>query len=243
MAVDGAPPPNANRPNWIKPLAFLLGAAAIAGACYYFRRDLTLERLAHHHRQLINFRDEHPLLLPAIMLAVQAAAAALSLPIGVALSIMSGWLFGLWEGALLASFASTLGATLAFWISRYLLRDAISSRFRELLKRADELLQRDGALYLVSLRLVHVIPFELINLLMGWTKIRTTTFWWATQLGMLPATFFYVYIGDQVRRAGTLKELAENGIFSLLTWPRLGAFVLLAAIPLAIKYALDRPRK
>ena len=138
---------------------------------------------------------------------------------------------------MLVSFASTLGATLAFWISRYLLRDAISRHFHQMLARADELFRRDGALYLISLRLVHVVPFWLINLLMGWTDIRATTFWWATQLGMLPATFLYVYIGDQVQRAGSLHELAAHGIFSLLTMPRIGAFVLLAALPLAVKWA------
>ena len=110
------------------------------------------------------------------MFWIYVVATGVSLPVGIILSIGCGWLFGSWEGTLLVSFAATAGATVGFLISRYLLRDAIYSHFAHLMTSVDELLARDGAFYLLSLRLVHVIPSWLINLLMGWTTIRTSDF-------------------------------------------------------------------
>ncbi len=185
--VDGPlPAPAAGGSTWIKPLVFVIGAAALTAACIYFRHDLTLEALAREEARLFAYRDAHPLLLALIVSGVCVVGVACSLPVVITLSVLSGLLFGLWEGVALMSFASSLGAILAFWISRYLLRDAISHRFAHLMTEVDELLERDGALYVLSLRLIHVIPFWLINLLMGWTTIRVKTFWWATQLGTLP---------------------------------------------------------
>jgi uncharacterized membrane protein YdjX (TVP38/TMEM64 family) len=121
-----------------------------------------------------------------------------------------------------------------------LLRDAISHHFDHLMTSVDELLARDGAAYLLSLRLIHVIPSWLINLLMGWTTIRISTFWWATQLGTLPATIFYVYCGHQLKSIHEL--INQGGIASLLTPGHVAVFVLLAALPLIAQQVIKRGR-
>lgn len=222
--------PQSRWPIGWRPLVFLLAAVALVMAYAYFRQDLSLHALAHREDELRQYQQAHPILLPLIMLAIYVAGTGISLPVGIILSIACGWLFGMWEGVVLVSFAATAGATLGFWISRYLLRDAIAHRFDHLMTSVDELVESEGAYYLLSLRLIHVIPSWLINLLMGWTQIRTWTFWWATQLGTLPATIFYVYVGQELK---SLHELTERGgISSLLTPGRVALFVLLAALPL-----------
>ncbi|HEX4000564.1 MAG TPA: TVP38/TMEM64 family protein [Pirellulales bacterium] len=226
---------NGPRLGW-RPIAFGIVALAIVMVYAWFHRDLSLHGLAEREDDLRRFQQAHSLLLPAIVFAIFVAAAGLSLPVGIILSVGCGWLFGPWEAGVLVSFASTAGATLAFWISRYLLRDAISHRVDHLMKSVDELVDRDGAFYLLSLRLVHIVPSWLINLLMGWTTMRTATFWWATQVGTLPATILYVCVGEQFK---SLRSLAkEGGISSLLTPGRVAIFVLLAILPLAARQAI-----
>lgn len=213
-----------------RPAVFVVAAAALVIFYANFNHELSLHALAKHEAELRQYNSEHPVLLPLIVAAIYVLATGISLPIGIILAIGCGWLFGLWEAGVLVSFAATAGATLAFWISRYLLRDAIAHRFDHLMKSVDELLERDGAVYLLSLRLVHVIPSWLINLLMGWTNIRTWTFWWATQLGTLPAIVFYVYVGEQLK---SLHELSHRGLSSLLTPWHVVIFFALAIVPLA----------
>ena len=225
--------PKSGWPIGWRPLLFCVAAIALVMLYAYFRHELTLHALARRETDLRQYQQAHPLLLPVIMGLIYVAATGVSLPVGIILSIGCGWLFGVWEATVLVSFAATAGATVGFWISRYLLRDAISHHFDDLMKSVDELLDRDGPFYLLSLRLIHVIPSWLINLLMGWTSIRTSTFWWATQLGTLPATIFYACIGQQLK---SLSELTKGGgISSLLTPGRVAVFVLLAALPLAAK--------
>jgi uncharacterized membrane protein YdjX (TVP38/TMEM64 family) len=234
-----SPEPGNNSPIGWKPLLFAVAAIALVMAYSYFRRDLSLHALAHREDALRQYQAEHPLRLPLIVLAVFVGAAGISLPYAtVILSLGCGWLFGMAEAAVLASFATTAGATIAFWISRYLLRDSVSHHFAHLMVSVDELLARDGPFYLLSLRLVHVIPSWLINLLMGWTTIRTWTFWWATQLGTLPATIFYVCVGQQFKFT-SLHDLADKGgISSLLTPGHVAVFVLFAAVPLIARQVI-----
>ena len=233
--------PTGGWPIGWRPLVFAVAAIALVLAYRNFHQELTLHALAHREDELRQYQQAHPLLLPLIVLAIYVAATGISIPVGILLSIGCGWLFGLWEGIVLVSFAATAGATVGFWISRYLLRDAISHRFDHLMTSVDELLDRDGAYYLLSLRLIHIIPSWLINLLMGWTTIRTSTFWWATQLGTLPATIFYVYVGKQLI---SLHELIhQGGISSLLTPGYVAIFLLLAVMPRAARWAFEWVRK
>lgn len=227
--------------DW-RPIVFAVALAAIAAAYFAFHRDLSLHRLAEHELALRQFQQAHPLLLALAVFAIFAGLTGVSFPYAsVVLSLVCGWLFGFWTGLVLASFAVTAGDTIAFWISRYLLRDAISHRFQKLMISTDEMVDRDGPFYLLSLRLVHVIPAWLINLLMGWTTIRTWTFWWATQLGTLPATLLYVYTGKTLK---SLHDLSKSGgISSLLTPANIAIFVVLAIVPLVLRQAVQHVRR
>jgi len=220
-----------------RPIVFAVLAVALVMAYAWFHKDLSLHGLAEREDALRQYQQVHPLLLPLVVFAIFVAGTGVSVPYtSVLLSLGCGWLFGVREGIVLASFAVTAGDTIAFWISRYLLRDSISHHFDDLMKSVDELTARDGAFYLLSLRLLHVVPAWLINLLMGWTTIRSWTFWWATQLGTLPATIFYVVIGAQLKSLHNLVE--EGGRSSLLTPGHVALFVVLAILPLIARQVI-----
>ena len=121
-------------------------------------------------------------------------------------------------------------------MSRFLFRDAIRSRFGERLTTINEALAREGAFYLFTLRLIPQVPFFVVNLLMGLTPLRATTFWWVSQLGMLPGTCVYVYAGASV---SSLERLRDEGVSSLVTWQLLLAFALLGLFPLIVKRAVS----
>ena len=161
-----------------------------------------------------------------LFFAVYVAATGLSLPGASVLTLIAGAIFGLLWGTLIVSFASTIGATLAFLTSRFLLRDWVQQRFGDRLRPINEGVAREGAFYLFALRLVPAFPFFAVNLLMGLTPIRTATYYWVSQLGMFAGTIVYVYAGTQ---------LGEFRISAGL----IGAFVLLGLFPLIAKKTLD----
>ena len=155
------------------------------------------------------------------------AVTGLSIPGAAIMSLVAGALFGLVLGTVIVSFASTIGATLAFLSSRYLLRDWVQSKFGERLRAIDEGLAKDGAFYLFTLRLIPVFPFFVINLLMGLTRIKTTTFFWVSQLGMLAATVVFVNAGTQISQIESTSGLLSPTL--------IGSFVALALFPWAAK--------
>ena len=143
------------------------------------------------------------------------------------MTLVAGALFGVVVGTLIVSFASTMGATLAFLSSRYLLRDWVQGKFGERLRAVDDGLEKDGAFYLFTLRLIPVFPFFVINLLMGLTRIKTGTFFWVSQIGMLPATIVFVNAGTQISRI--------ESTAGLLSPTLIASFVALAFFPWAAK--------
>jgi uncharacterized membrane protein YdjX (TVP38/TMEM64 family) len=143
------------------------------------------------------------------------------------MTLVAGALFGVVLGTLIVSFASTMGATLAFLSSRYLLRDWVQGKFGERLRAVDDGLEKDGAFYLFTLRLIPVFPFFVINLLMGLTRIKTGTFFWVSQIGMLPATIVFVNAGTQISRI--------DSTAGLLSPTLIASFVALALFPWAAK--------
>jgi pyruvate/2-oxoglutarate dehydrogenase complex dihydrolipoamide dehydrogenase (E3) component/uncharacterized membrane protein YdjX (TVP38/TMEM64 family) len=159
------------------------------------------------------------------------AVAALSLPGAAILTLLAGAIFGLGMGTLLVSFASSIGATLAMLAARYLLRDSIKARFGARLADIDKGVEREGAFYLFTLRLVPLFPFFVINLLMGLTKMKAATFYWVSQLGMLAGTLVYVNAGTQLARIDSLKGILSPGL--------LLSFVLLGVFPLIAKKIID----
>ncbi len=155
--------------------------------------------------------------------------AALSLPGAAGITLLGGAVFGLWWGVLLVSFASSLGATLAFLISRTLFADTVKRKFGRYLDTIYRGVEQEGAFYLFTLRLIPVIPFFIINLVFGLTKMKTLTFYWVSQLGMLVGTFIYVNAGAQL---GAVEELSVSGI---LTPAIISAFILLALFPYVVR--------
>ena len=163
----------------------------------------------------------------------------MSLPGAAALTLVYGWYFGFLEGLILVSFASTLGATIAFLMSRYLFRDAITSRFGERLTKFNDSLEREGPFYLFTLRLIPAIPFFIVNAVMGLTPLKTSTFWWISQIGMLGGTAVFVYAGSSVPNLATLAEKGVNAAFSSTQMAQIiGAFVLMGAFPLVARWAI-----
>ncbi len=189
---------------------------------------LQLENLQKGISGLRAWCETNSLLAGVLFFAGYIVVTALSLPGSAVMTLAGGAIFGFWYAMLLVSFASTIGATLAFLVSRLLLRDWVQQRFSRHLAALNTGFERDGAFYLFSLRLVPLFPFFVINLLMGLLPIRTWPFYWVSQLGMLPATVLFVNAGTQL---GELDSL--SGIISL---PLLGSFVLLAIFPFIARW-------
>ena len=162
---------------------------------------------------------------------IYVAVTAISLPGAAVMTLIGGALFGLIEGVLLVSFASAIGATLAFLMARFVLRESVQTRFGRRLKALNRGVERDGPFYLFALRLVPVFPFFVINLAMGLTPIRTRTFYWVSQLGMLPGTLVYVNAGTQLGQVESLSGVLSPGL--------IGSFVLLGLFPLIARKTLD----
>ena len=209
-------------------IALLLIAAVLVLLFFVVdgQQYLSLASLKSGRQALLEFYGEHQVLTIAGYMLLYILVTALSLPGAVIMTLGGGALFGLGLGFLLVSFASTIGATLAFLASRFLLRDAVQSRFGEKLAAVNKGIAQDGAFYLFSLRLVPAFPFFIINLVMGLTSIRTSVFYLVSQVGMIPGTLVYVNAGTQLGRIESAGGIASPGL--LVSFALLGIFPLLA---------------
>ncbi|MGL6162306.1 TVP38/TMEM64 family protein [Microbulbifer sp.] len=208
----------------------LLIAVLLALVLAFFLFDLhhwlSLEKLRAWQEEFEQWRRASPILVGLLFLLFYILVVGLSLPGAAIMTLAAGALFGFWWGILIVSFASSIGATLAFLVSRFLLRDWVQNRFARRLRTVNSGMERDGAFYLFALRLVPVFPFFLINILMGLTRIKTWTFYWVSQLGMLPATVVYVNAGTQLGKVKSVGGILSPGL--LLSFVLLGLFPLLA---------------
>jgi len=209
--------------------ALLLGLIAVFFA-FDLGRYFQLEFFRSKQSAIEEFRSANPLAAAGIFFAIYVAVTGLSVPGAAILSLAVGAVFGLLWGTLIVSFASSIGATLAFLSSRFLFREWVRSRFGDRLRAIDAGLEKEGAFYLFALRLVPAFPFVLVNLLMGLTPIRTRTFYWVSQIGMLPATIVYVNAGTQL---ATIKSIS-----GILSPALIGSLVLIGLFPLAAKYVV-----
>jgi uncharacterized membrane protein YdjX (TVP38/TMEM64 family) len=209
-------------------IMLLLVIAALAAVFFAFdlRQYLSFAYLKSSRQFFQAYYVDHQLLTIVGYMAVYILVTALSLPGALILTLAGGALFGLWLGLLLISFASTVGATLAFLVARFLLKDFIQKRFGEKLTAINKGIERDGAFYLFTLRLVPVFPFFIINMVMGLTLIRTKVFYLVSQVGMLPGTFVYVNAGTQLGRIESASGILSPGL--LFSFALLGAFPLIA---------------
>jgi pyruvate/2-oxoglutarate dehydrogenase complex dihydrolipoamide dehydrogenase (E3) component/uncharacterized membrane protein YdjX (TVP38/TMEM64 family) len=213
-----------NRNKWLLVLAVLglvLLFWALGGGHY-----LTLAYAKQVQADFAALYETRPLVVVAAYFGIYVLVTALSFPGAVILTLLGGAVFGLVVGTVVVSFASSLGATLAMLFARYVLRDSIQARFGTRLADIDKGIQREGAFYLFTLRLVPVFPFFLINLLMGLTRMKATTFYVVSQLGMLAGTVVYVNAGTQLARIDSLQGILSPGL--LLSFALLGVFPLLA---------------
>lgn len=214
---------------------FILAVVAVViGAFFAFDLGqwLTLDALKQQQAGLEQRVADNPIGFALVFGLVYVAVAALSLPGAAILTLGGGALFGLGWGLLLVSFASSIGATLAFLISRTLLRDLVLKKFGKNLSAINEGVEKDGAFYLFGLRLVPVFPFFVINLVMGLTPIKARTFYWVSQLGMLPGTAVFVNAGTQLAAIESLGGLLSPGL--LLSFALLGVFPIMAKKGLAM---------
>ena len=188
----------------------------------------TLSALKEKQAQLQDIVTNFPLYSAGIFFLSYVIFAGLSLPGVIVFTLAAGALFGLLQGVILVSFASTIGAFLAFLVARFLLHDKFQEKFSNRLVTVNEKVKREGAYYLFFLRLVPIFPFFLINILMALTPIRASLFYWVSQAGMLPATILYVNAGAQIAKISSAKDIISP--------PMLFAFVLLGIFPFIAKW-------
>ncbi len=223
--------------RWGRLLCVLIGAVIVIFLYQRYGQFLNLEVLAEKESALAAWRDRSPLMALGGAFVIYTLATGFSLPGAAIMTLALGWFFGFGRAFVLVSFASTAGATLAFLISRFLLREWVQTRFRDRLTGFNDALKREGAFYLFTLRLIPVVPFFVINLVMGLTPLPVRTFWWVSQVGMLPGTAVFVYAGSQFP---SLQVLAEKGAKGILSPQLILAFVILGLFPLVVKKVMNR---
>ena len=214
-------------------LLMLLGLAAAVVAFFVLdlQRYFSLDYIKGAQADFAALYTQRPVQVVAVFFAAYVAVTALSLPGAAIMTLLAGAIFGLLVGTVIVSFASSLGATLAMLFARYVLRDGVKTRFGARLADIDKGIEREGAFYLFTLRLVPVFPFFVINLLMGLTKMKAATFYGVSQLGMLAGTLVYVYAGTQLAQIKSLAGIVSPGLAA--------ALVLLGLFPLLAKKLVD----
>ncbi len=212
-------------------LLVLLVALIAAYVAFDLGRYFSLDFLKSQQTAIDARYQAHPWRTALIYFLVYIAVTGLSLPGAAILTLAGGAIFGLLWGTLVVSFASSIGATIAFLASRFLFRDAIQRRFGDRLRTVNAGVEKEGAFYLFTLRLVPAFPFFVINLVMGLTPMKTRTFYWVSQIGMLLGTIVYVNAGTQLARLDSLKGILSPGL--------LISFALLGVFPLAAKKIVE----
>jgi uncharacterized membrane protein YdjX (TVP38/TMEM64 family) len=208
-------------------LVLVLLSAIAAYFIFDLGQFLSLENFKASLADIVAAKDANPILYITGFFILYVAVTGLSIPGAAIMSLVAGALFGVVVGTIIVSFASTIGATLAFLSARFVLRDWVQGKFGARLRVIDDGLQKDGAFYVFTLRLIPVFPFFVINLLMGLTRIKTPTFFWVSQLGMLPATIVFVNAGTQISRIESPAGLLSPALIA--------SFVALAFFPWAAK--------
>ena len=221
----------------LKKWALVLAVIALLIAFFVFDlgRFLSLDYLKQSQANFAETYARQPLLVSGIYFVIYVVATALSFPGATILTLAGGAIFGLGWGLLIVSFASCIGATLAFLAARFVLRDSVQNRFSQRLTEINKGIEKDGAFYLFTLRLVPLVPFFVINLVMGLTRMKTWTFYWVSQLGMLAGTAVYVNAGTQLGKIESLKGILSPGL--------IGSFVLLGIFPLLARKVIDAVNK
>jgi pyruvate/2-oxoglutarate dehydrogenase complex dihydrolipoamide dehydrogenase (E3) component/uncharacterized membrane protein YdjX (TVP38/TMEM64 family) len=228
-------PPSQKRYLSVSPKKILILAVVLAAVAAFFVFDLkqyfSLDFIKQSQGEFEALYARSPVAVTLAFFAAYVGITALSLPGAAIMTLAAGAGFGLVLGTVVVSFASTLGATLAMLVARYLLRDSVESRFGRRLSEVNKGIEREGAFYLFTLRLIPAIPFFILNLVMGLSRMKTWTFFWVSQVGMLAGTVAYVYAGTELARIDSLGAILSPGL--------IGAFVLLGIFPLLARRIVD----
>jgi len=215
-------------------LVLVIGLAAL-----FFALDLghylTLDYVKSQQEQINSYYQQHTLTAILAYMLTYITVTALSLPGAAIMTLAGGAVFGLWTGTLTVSFASSIGATLAFLVSRFMLRDMVQRRYGDKLTAINQGIEKDGAFYLFTLRLIPYFPFFMINLLMGLTPMQTWKYYLVSQIGMLPGTIVYVNAGMQL---GTIESPAD-----ILSPALIISFILLGLFPLLARKLIATIRR
>jgi uncharacterized membrane protein YdjX (TVP38/TMEM64 family) len=217
----------------IKKIILILFIIVLIAAFFIFdlNQYLSLAYIKESRVQLSSFYAENTILTIAIYILVYIAITALSLPGAAIMTLAGGAMFGFVVGVIAVSFASTIGASLAFLVSRYLLRSWVEKKWGDRLVTINAGFEKEGGLYLFSLRLIPVFPFWIINLLMGLTRMKLITFYWVSQVGMLAGTMVYVNAGKELGKINSLSGILSPGLIT--------SFVILGLFPLGVKKAMN----
>ncbi|ACV68330.1 TVP38/TMEM64 family protein [Desulfohalobium retbaense] len=208
-------------------LVIVLVAVILAFFLFDLGQYASLEYLKASQARFLELYKNHTLAVLGGYMGAYILMAALSLPGAAVFTLAGGALFGFWIGLVAASVSSTLGAVLACAVSRYLLRDMVQTKFETSLKKINQGIEREGAFYLFTLRLIPVFPFFVINLALGVSHMRLWTFYWVSQIGMLPGAAVYVNAGKELGQLETLSGILSPGL--------IGSFALLGLFPLVAK--------
>ncbi len=223
------------KPISMRNIKVIIAIAVIALIAAFFVFDLgqylSLDYLKSKHELLVNYAAENKLVAVSGFFIIYVAVAALSLPGASIMTLAAGAIFGFLTGLILVSFASTIGATLAFLFSRFMFRDGVQKKFSSYLQTINKGIEEEGVFYLFTLRLIPVVPFFAVNLLMGLTTLKTLAFALVSQVGMLPGTAVFVNAGNQLAQIDSLKDILSPSL--------LAAFALLGIFPIVAKKLIE----
>lgn len=212
-------------------LAVIVASLIAAFFIFDLKEYVTLEYLKSQQAALNSYYVENPVLIIAAFFIIYTAMAALSIPFATPLTLAAGAIFGNLVGLVLVSFASSIGATIAFMLAKYLFHDSVEAKFGDRLAKINHGIEKEGAFYVFGLRLVPIFPFVVLNSLLGLTKLKTSTFYWASQLGMLVGTIVYVNAGTQLASIDSVGDIASPGLIA--------SFVALGVLPIVSKTILN----
>lgn len=210
-------------------LLVLLVATVVVAFMFDVQQYLSLDYIKQQQAALEEFYQNKPFLVMTLYFVIYIIMAALALPVAI-VSMLAGALFGFWKGLVIVSFASTIGATLLFLLTRYIFRDFVQQKIGDRMNAINQGLERDGVFYIFGLRLVVLFPFAVVNAALALTNVKATTFYWASQLGMLAGTAVFINAGTQLAQIESASDILSPSIIA--------SFALLGIFPIIAKYAL-----
>lgn len=215
-----------------KKILILIFLAAVVAAFFSFDLDkiLTLDYIKNSRQEFQGFYDNNPFLTVFSFFIIYVVVVGVNLPGATVLGLAGGALFGFTVGVVTISFASTIGATLACFFSRNLFRDYVQRKFGDRLEKVNKGIEKEGAFYLFTMRLIPAVPFVVINLIMGLTTMRLRTFYWVSQVGMLPGTMVYVNAGKELGKIDSLSGIVQPSLII--------SFAVLGLFPLVVRKAV-----